>query len=329
MQDRADPVRRVSTIGLGTSQFGNLYRETTDEEASAAFEAAWEGGVRYFDTAPHYGLGLAERRLGRQLASRPRADYVVSTKVGRILEPSPETAHRMDDEGFAVPASLRRRFDFTRDGIRRSLDSSLQRLGLDRIDIAYLHDPDVAAEQQPGRYTTRTFVEAIAALVELRSEGVVGAVGTGTNHSALPTELVLQSDVDVVMIAGRYTLLDQSALEDLLPAAQARGVAVVAAGVYNSGLLSRDRVPADARYDYGPASADRVAQAARMAEICEAHGVTLPTAALQFPLRHPAVVSAVVGCRTPEQVAGTLERAAAPVPESLWAALAAEGLIPR
>jgi D-threo-aldose 1-dehydrogenase len=328
MQDRGQLLRRTPAIGLGTSQFGNLYRETSDEEVSSAFDAAWRGGVRYFDTAPHYGLGLAERRLGQQLARVARQDYVVSTKVGRLLEPSPDTAHRLDDEGFAVPATHRRRFDFTRDGIRRSLESSLERLGLDRVDIAYLHDPDVAGGAEPGAYTTDTFITAVEALVELREEGMVGAVGTGTNSSALPTELVLQSDVDVVMIAGRYTLLDQSALDDLLPAAEARGVAVVAAGVYNSGLLSRDRVPADARYDYEPAPGELVARATRLAEVCESYGVTLPTAALQFPLRHPAVVSAVVGSRTAEQVSSNLDRLATPVPEPLWATLAGEGLIP-
>jgi D-threo-aldose 1-dehydrogenase len=327
MQDRTELLRRMTAIGLGTSQFGNLYRETTDDEVSAAFEAAWSGGVRYFDTAPHYGLGLSERRLGRVLAGRPRQEYVVSTKVGRLLEPSPDTANRMDDEGFAVPADFRRRFDFTRDGIRRSLESSLDRLGLDSVDIAYLHDPDVAADAEPGKHTMSTFVEAVDALVELRGEGLVRAVGTGTNTTALPTELLGQCDLDVVMIAGRYTLLDQAALHDLLPAAEARGVAVVAAGVYNSGLLSTDRVRSDARYDYELAGADLIARAERIADICEAHGVTLPAVALQFPLTHPVIASAVVGCRTAEQVASTLARLAAPVPDELWTALATEGVV--
>lgn len=327
---RTNRLRRgpeVTVLGMGTSQFGNLYRETTDAEVAGAVDAAFERGIGYLDTAPHYGLGLSERRLGERLAGLPRGTFTVSTKVGRVLDPSPETADRMDDEGFVVPARFRRRFDLSRDGIRRSLESSLERLGLDHVDIAYLHDPDLAVAVDPDRHGLGAVIGALEALAELRDEGLVRAIGTGTNQSALPAELLGRADLDVVMIAGRYTLLDQSAQRDLLPAALERGVDVVAAGVYNSGLLSRDRVPADARYDYEAAPAALIDRANRIAEVCEELGVTLPVAALQFPLRHPAVVSVVVGCRSRSHVEQSVDRLAAPVPDELWDALAAQALI--
>ncbi|MGN6327161.1 aldo/keto reductase [Pseudolysinimonas sp.] len=310
----------LTEVGLGMAQFGNLYRETTDAEVAGAIDAAWDAGIRYFDTAPHYGLGLSERRSGRELAGRPRDAFVLSTKVGRILEPSPSTADRMDDEGFAVPAAAVRRFDFSRDGIRRSVEESLERLGLDRIDILYLHDPDDHLEQ--------AFGEGAAALIELREEGLVGAVGAGMNHAAPLAELIRRADVDVVMCAGRYTLLDQEAERELLPLALDRGVGVVAAGVYNSGLLSRPEPADDATYEYGPAPAELLDRARAIARICRAHGVTLPEAAIAFPLRHPAVVSAVIGARTASQVGQTVERAAAVVPDALWEELATAGLVP-
>ncbi|WP_028051228.1 aldo/keto reductase [Cellulomonas sp. URHD0024] len=312
-------VPAVTALGLGAAQFGNLYRTTTDEECAAAVEAAWAAGVRYFDTAPHYGLGLSEQRLGAALASRPRGEYVVSTKVGRLLVPSPDTADRWDDEGFVVPARTRRAWDFSRDGVLRSLEASLDRLGLDRVDVVYLHDPDDHVEEAS---TT-----AAAALVELRDQGVVGAVGVGMNQSAAPAEIIRRADLDVVMLAGRYTLFEQGALRDLLPLALERGVRVVAAGVYNSGLLARPEVPDDAHYDYGPAPRAVIERARAIAAVCERHGVTLSDAAVQFPLRHPAVASVVVGMRTAAQVSATVDRLAAPVPDSLWTDLAAAGLL--
>lgn len=301
----------ITELGLGTSPFGNLFRETTDAEAAAATATSWEGGIRYFDTAPHYGLGLAERRLGAALRQLPRAaPSLVSTKVGRSLIPTPENAHFQDDDGFAVPATHRREFDFSRDGILRSVEGSLERLGLDDIDILYLHDPD---DHWPEASTT-----GVSTLIELRDQGIVRAIGAGMNQSAMLAEFVRRCDVDVVMLAGRYTLLDQSALDDLLPLAQQRGVAVVAAGVYNSGLLSRDEVPADAHYDYQTAPPELMARAREIAAVCRRHGVTLPQAALQFSLRHPAVVSAVVGARDAAQAAGNLARYQAEIPAALW-----------
>ncbi|HTI22644.1 MAG TPA: aldo/keto reductase [Kutzneria sp.] len=313
------PAVCLTSLGFGAAQGGNLYHATSDETFHAAVETAWDAGIRYFDTAPHYGLGLSERRLGAALRARPRDAFTLSTKVGRLLVPSPQTAHQRDPEGFDVPAALRREWDFSRDGVRRSLEASLQRTGLDRIDIVYLHDPDEHWEQAA--------TQAVPALVELRDEGVIGAVGAGMNQSALLTRFVRETDVDLVMCAGRYTLLEQGALDDLLPAAEERGVGVVIAGVYNSGLLAQNRPPADATYNYRPAPAELIDRARRIAALCEAHGVTLPAAALAFVQAHPAVVSTVVGLRTAEQVHETLRRAGAPVPDELWPALRAAGLL--
>ncbi|MFF5180527.1 aldo/keto reductase [Micromonospora sp. NPDC000316] len=322
MTSRALPRRpavHLTALGFGAAQGGNLYRGTSDDEFAAAVDAAWAAGIRYFDTAPHYGLGLSERRLGAALRSRPRDEYVVSTKVGRLLVPSPETAHERDTDGFDVPADHRRVWDFSRDGVRRSLEASLERTGLDRVDVVYLHDPDEHWEQAA--------TEAVPALVRLRDEGVIGAIGAGMNQSAMLARFVEETDVDVMMCAGRYTLLEQGALADLLPAAQARGVGVVVAGVYNSGLLARDRPPADAVYNYQQAPPELIMRARRIADVCEAYGVTLPQAALAYVRQHPAVVSTVVGLRDTAQVAETLRRAEADVPNELWPALRAAGLL--
>lgn len=306
-------------LGLGTSPLGNLYAEVTDGEARAVVDAAWEAGIRLFDTAPHYGLGLAERRLGAALADRPRAEFVLSTKVGRLLVPDPAGAGRLDDEGFAVPATLRRVWDFSADGVRRSLDSSLERLGLDRVDVVHVHDPDDHADQ--------ALAEAVPALVELREQGVIGKVGVGVNQWRLPVRFVRESDVDIVMLAGRYTLLEQPALADLLPLCARRGVEVVVAGVFNSGLLAGQDVPDDATHDYRQAPPELLARARRMARICARHGTTLPAAALWFPYGHPAVTAAVVGARTPAEIRADAAALATPPPGELWAELRAEGLL--
>ena len=310
----------LTELGLGVAQFGNLYRQTTDVDSTAAVEQAWASGIRYFDTAPHYGLGLAEHRLGAALARYPRDEFVISSKVGRVLEPSPETAHLTDNEGFVVPANLKRVWDFTRDGVLRSFEATLKRTGLDRIDVLYLHDPDDHWEQAA---TT-----GIDTLIELREQGVVRAVGAGMKQSAALAELIRRADVDLVMVAGRFTLLEQGALDDLLPIASERGVGVVAAGVYNSGLLSRDRPSTDAKYNYVQAPAGLIATATRIAEICESHGVSLPAAALAYPLLHPAVVSVVIGARDAHQVAGNVERYRTPIPLELWSELRAAALLP-
>lgn len=310
----------LTELGFGAAQLGNLFRETTDEEAQRAVNSAWEEGLRYFDTAPHYGLGLSERRLGRALGETPRDRFALSSKVGRLLVDSPESADRLDDDGFVVPASTRRVWDFSRDGILRSVEQSLARLGTDRLDIAYLHDPD---DHWEAASTT-----GVDALVELREQGVVGAIGAGMNQSAMLAEFVRRTDVDVVMVAGRFTLLDPSALDDLLPVAAERGVGVVAAAVYNSGLLSSETIDPTAHFDYGSAPAEVIERARRIAEICRDHGVSLPAAAIQYPLRHRAVVSVVTGMRTEDHVRSTVDRYRADIPEALWEELDAAGLAP-
>ena len=311
-------IPQLSPLSLGCAQLGNLYRAIDDEQAHATVDAAWRLGIRYFDTAPHYGLGLSERRLGAALQGKTRGEYVVSTKAGRLLEPV-VPPHGRDDGGFDVPATHRRVWDFSRDGIRRSLEESLGRLGLDRVDIVFLHDPDDHRDE-----ALRT---GYPALEELRAEGVVDAIGAGMNQTALLADFARHTDTDIFMLAGRYTLLEQSALDDLLPLCEERGIGVVAAGVFNSGLLSGAAPPRDAKYDYGDAPEDVVDRARRLAEICAAFDTTLPAAALAFPAAHPAVVSVCVGARSAAQIERNATLFEEGVPAALWPALRAEGLL--
>jgi D-threo-aldose 1-dehydrogenase len=300
----------VTELGLGCAALGNLYAEVSDETAAATVDAAWDGGIRLFDVAPHYGLGLAERRLGMALAERPRGEYVLSTKVGRRLVPV-AGPHGPDPAGFAVPAAYERRFDFSADGVRASIEESLSRLGLDRIDIALIHDPDDHGEQ--------AFAQAYPALERLRAEGVVRAIGAGMNQAEMLTRFVTDTDVDVVLLAGRYTLLDQSAALALLPAARDRGVSVLAAGVFNSGLLAR---PAPgARYDYQAAPAALVERARAIEAACARYGVPLRAAAARFPLRDPAVAAVLIGARSPAEIADAVSLRAAVIPDALWDAV--------
>jgi D-threo-aldose 1-dehydrogenase len=308
----------LTELGFGTSVIGNLYRVTPDDEAAAAVAAAWRCGIRYFDTAPHYGLGLAERRLGAALSGFPRDQYVVSSKVGRLLVPN-ETPGGADTEGFAVPDDLRRTWDFSRDGVLRSIEQTLQRTGLDRLDIVYLHDPDDHWQQAAD--------DAMPALAELRDQGVIGAIGAGMNQSAMLARFLRETAADVVMLAGRYTLLDQSAVEDVLPAAVQHGKSIVAVGVFNSGLLSRDRPAAGMKFDYQDAPAELVDRARRIERICADHGITLPAAAMAFPLTHPAVVNVTLGMRSADQVERNVRLHKASVPAALWDDLRGQGLI--
>jgi D-threo-aldose 1-dehydrogenase len=309
---------QLGGLSLGCAQLGNLHREVSDEDAQSTVDAAWEEGVRYFDTAPHYGLGLSERRLGAALAGRPRNEFAISTKVGRLLEPVDVVAG-LDDDGFVVPASHRRRWDFSRDGIRRSLSESLERLGLDRVDIVYLHDPD--------DHWDAVLETGFPALAELRAEGAVGAVGAGMNQSAMLADLIRHTDPDILMLAGRYTLLEQDSLDDLLPLAEERGVQIVAAGVFNSGLLSRERPKEDARYDYAGAPPKLLERASAIAAVCERHGTTLPAAAIAFPLAHPAVASVCIGARSAAQMRRNAALYREPIAGELWNELKAEGLL--
>jgi D-threo-aldose 1-dehydrogenase len=309
----------VGPFWLGGAGIGNLLHPVSDEDARATVDAAWDAGVRGFDTAPHYGLGLSERRLGAALARRPRDEYLVSTKVGRLLVPGRGEGDDLESGGFAVPDDLVRQWDPSPSGVRRSLDESLGRLGLDHVDIAYLHDPDVYS-------LTDGLTQALPTLAELRDEGVVRAVGVGSNSVDALEAAVDTGLCDVVMLAGRYTLLEQPAAS-LVARCEAIGVAVVAVGVYNSGLLGLPRPSAGASYDYAVAPDAVVARANAIADVCERHGVTLPEAALAFPRRAAAVRTIALGAQSVEQVRQNVARAAADVPESLWDDLRAAGLL--
>jgi len=307
----------VGPLGFGAAGIGNLYTAVSDEQAHEAIDAAWAAGLRYFDTAPHYGIGLSERRLGAALRARPRTEYTISTKVGRRLEPWDGGGDDLAN-GFAVPATHRRVWDFSADGVRRSLEESLTRLGLDRVDAVYLHDPDDHAEQ--------AFREAYPALEKLRSEGVVGAVGAGMNQAGMLARFVRDTDVDMVLCAGRYTLLDQRALTDLLPAAQERGTSVVVGGAFNSGLLADPRP--GATYNYTQASAELLDRALRLKTLAGRHGTTLRAAALAFCAAHPAVASVLVGTRSAAEVRDCAEQFTARVPAGFWQELRDTGLLP-
>lgn len=301
---------RLPELGFGAAQLGNIFRVTTQEEARGAVEAAWEGGIRMYDTAPHYGVGTSERRLGALLAPYPREEYLVSTKVGRLLVPGPGDGDDMDNE-FAVPNDVVREWDMTEEGIRRSHAESLERLGLDRVDILYLHDPEEAPQEH-------SMDEALAALVAMRDEGLISRIGVGSKDADVLTRAVRTGLIDVVMMSGRYTLLEQPAAAELLPACLEHGVEVVAVSVFNSGILSRPDVPDDAKYEYAGASAELLERARRFAALAAAHGVELPDLAVGYPLRHPAISSVVLGMRTADQVRQNLERSAREIPGELW-----------
>lgn len=303
----------VTRLGLGTNPLGWSTGEADEALAAAVIETAWSTGVRYFDTAPLYGLGQVERWLGSTLRTRPRDEFTLLTKVGRLLRPS------SSDRGV-VPAhsgSLRAVRDYSADGVLRSLDESLERLGVDRVDIVLIHDPE--------EHMDEAIDGAYVAIDRLRAEGVVGAIGAGMNLTAPLTRLVRSVDLDCVLIAGRYSLLDHSARADLLPAALARGTSVIVGGVYNSGILADPRP--GAMFDYEIAPDGIVAQARRMRDVCEAHGIPLAAAAAQFPFGHPAVASVVIGARSPEEVRQNAEHAALSIPSALWGDLRAEGLL--
>ncbi|MFE4450106.1 aldo/keto reductase [Streptomyces sp. NPDC056796] len=310
----------ITELSFGAAAIGNLFTEVDPARAAAAVDAAWDEGVRHFDTAPHYGLGLSERRLGDALRHRPRDAYTVATKAGRLLDPlSPAETAALNglSDGFAVPHTHRRRWDFSADGIRRSIEDSLGRLGLDRIDVVHLHDPDDHAEA--------AFREGYPALEKLRAEGMVGAIGAGMNQTAMLTRFLRETDVDVVLCAGRFTLLDHSALDTLLPEAAARGRGVIVGGVFNSGLLADPRP--GATYDYAAAPAPLLDRALRIRAVAEDHGVPLRAAALRYPLGHPAVAGVLVGTRSPDEVRDAAAQLRTPVPDALWDDLRARGLL--
>ncbi|MDQ2965017.1 MAG: aldo/keto reductase [Chloroflexota bacterium] len=317
----------VTRLGFGSASIGGLFRPVADADAQAVVGEAWRLGIRYFDVAPLYGYGTAERRLGAALAARARDEFVVSTKVGRLVRRTGEIpagadvdAQALDGRADAYYADIDDRrivFDFSYDGILRSVDESLERLGLDRIDILLVHDPDA--------HEHAALDGAFPALRRLREEGVVRAIGAGMNQTPMLARFLREQDLDVLLVAGRYTLLDQGALADLLPLCTERGVAVVIGGVMNSGVLADPR-PGSA-FDYAPASDAIVERARRIAAVCERHGVPLKSAAVQFPLAHPAVVSVVAGVRRIEHLDEYPALMRREIPGDLWLELRREGLL--
>ncbi len=303
---------QVTRLGLGCAPLGNMFAALGDEQARATVEAAWELGLRWFDTAPLYGHGLSEGRLGAVLRVHPRADFAVATKVGRLLVAGSDPATIFRDT-----PPVRPQFDFSYDGAMRSLEASLARMGIDRVDVVHVHDPD--------EHELDAVDGAFRALRRLREERVIGAVGAGMNQSAMLTRFVERGLVDCVLLAGRYSILDQSGMADLLPAAQRAGVAVIAAGVFNSGLLA-DPQPG-ATFDYAPASPERIERAQRLRAVCADHGVSLRAAALQFPTRHPGVSTVLTGARSAAEIRENAHLFAEDIPGDLWARLLADGLI--
>ena len=306
---------RVSRMILGCASIGGLFSAVDDETVAGGLAAAWEVGIRTFDTAPHYGVGLSEQRLGAFLATKPRSEFVVSTKVGRLLVPTEEDVDGA--EGFFGTPRRTRVRDYSRDGVRRSIEESCERLGLDRVDIALIHDPDDYWEAAVG--------EAYPALDELRREGTVSAIGAGMNQAAMLERFVLETDIDCVLAAGCYSLIEQSAAERLFPACRRAGVAVLAAGVYESGILANPRP--GAHFRYGEAPAELLERVTRIAEVCARHDVPLPAAALHYVLAHPDVSAVMIGARSSARVRENAEFLERHVPDGLFEELAAEGLI--
>lgn len=315
-------------LGFGAAPLGNLFKAISDDEAHAVLEAAWAGGVRYFDTAPLYGLGLSETRLNRFLRGKPRDGYVLSSKIGRLLRAVPPDQRDGFGKWVDVPAR-KEVFDYSYDGTMRSLEFSLERLGVDRIDVLYAHDLDVFTHGSAAAMQARLeeFVAgAYRALLALRDQGVIRAFGGGINEVQPCLWLLERCDVDIFLLAGRYTLLEQEAQEVLLPLCVERGVGIVIGGPYNSGILATGPKPG-AHWNYAPAPDWVMTKAARLQEVCAAHGVRLVDAAFQFPLRHPAVVSVIPGGQGLGEMASNLAAAQARIPEALWQDLKAEGLL--
>lgn len=313
--------RAFAGLGFGAAQFGNLGRPTEEESCLHAADLAWERGLRYFDTAPHYGLGLSERRLGRALAARPREESVISTKVGRLLRQNPSPTGSDAPHGFHVPDDLTRIRDYTAAGVLRSLEESLTRLGTDAVDILWIHDPEESEDRVDEALTG-----AAPALERLREEGVISAWGVGSKDAAVLRRFVEESSPDLLMVSGRYTLLEQEQV-GLMSACMREDVGVVAVSVFNSGLLAREEPADDAWYEYGPAPEHILARARALAAVAREHGVTLPGAALAFPLRHPAVVNVMAGMRSPEHVRRNLALRETPIPDDFWNDLQARGLL--
>jgi D-threo-aldose 1-dehydrogenase len=315
----------LGPLGFGGAPLGNLFAPVDEAAAVAAVRRAYETGLRHFDTAPHYGHGLSEHRIGEALRGRPRDSFLLSTKVGRLLFPDPSAPE--EQFGFAGTLPFVQRYDYSADGARRSLEFSLHRLGMARVDIAYVHDCDHDAHGADGPRRFREAMEgALPALARLRAEGIVSAIGLGVNHWETCRDALAHGDIDLFLLAGRYTLLDQSALDELLARCVARGTGIVVGGPYNSGILATGAKPG-ATFDYKPATAAMLARVAAIEAVCARHRVSLRAAALRFPLAHPAVVAVIPGARTPAEVDDNLALMREPIPGDFWAELKALKLL--
>ena len=324
-------VINLTELGFGSAPLGNLFAPVPETQATATLDAAWDGGIRYFDTAPLYGLGLSESRLNAFLRGKPRADYVVSTKVGRLLKVAPPDKRTGIGKFFDTP-SRKEVFDYSYDGVFRSLEDSLERLGLDHVDILLVHDIDVFTH---GSAAVRDHhIETLMkrgsggydALIKLRDQKVVKAIGAGVNEQAACQTLAERGDFDMFLLAGRYTLLEQEPLAALLPLCEKRGIGIILGGAYNSGILATGAKPG-ALYQYDPAPPDILERVSRIEKVCAANGVKLVEAALRFPLMHKAVVTVIPGASKPEEVLRNSQTLAANIPAKLWADLKAAGLM--
>jgi len=319
---------RLGVLGLGCAPLGNLYQRNSDADADATVLAAWDAGVRFFDTAPLYGHGLSEHRLGRVLRERPRDEFVLSTKVGRLLRPRGAAAGERQAH-WIDPLPFEPAFDYTAAGVRRSLEDSLQRLGLAHVDIALVHDIGRAThgERHAHHWQQLTAGGGLHELERLRDEGLIGAIGLGVNEWAVIADVLEHTNLDCALLAGRYTLLDQSALEPFLDLALRRQVGVVIGGPFNSGVLATG-ASAQATFDYGAVPQAIIERVQRLQRVCASFQVPLAAAALQFPLAHPAVVSCVPGVRHPTELQQVVEWLNVPLPTALWATLLEQGLLP-
>lgn len=315
-------------LGFGTAPIGNLYRAIDEDTAQATLQAAWDAGCRYFDTAPLYGLGLSETRLNQFLRRQPRDGYVLSTKVGRLLKVCPPAQRTGIGKFFDTPAR-QEVYDYSYDGVMRSIEDSFERLGVDRIDILYCHDVDVFTHgsKEAADRRIREFMEGgYRALAALRDQGVVAAIGAGVNEWQVCERMAREGDFDLFLLAGRYTLLEQEALESFLPYCLERGIGIAIGGPYNSGILATGPRPG-AYYNYDPAPPEILDRVARIEQVCSAHGVRLIEAALRFPLGHPAIVSVIPGAQTPQEVHRNAQIIRTHIPRALWDDLKGEGLL--
>jgi len=317
----------LTSIGFGTAPLGNLYRELSEQQAQDTLVAAWQGGIRYFDTAPQYGLGLSETRLKEFLADKDRGSYSISTKTGRLLEPADPAT--FDPGQWVNPHMNDIVYDYSYDGVMRSFEASKKRLGLDRVDILYVHDVDAfthgsraASDQRVAEYMAGGY----AAMDELRRNGDVQAIGAGVNEWEVCETLTGLGDFDLFLLAGRYTLLEQEALDSFLPSCVQNGIGIVLGGPYNSGILATGPVEG-AKYNYVDAPPDILERVRQIQQVCSDHGVDLVKAALNFPITHPAVITVIPGGQTPAEVEQNLENYASDIPLGLWSDLKSAGLI--